>query len=78
MRVNDTSIQDDREEQLRPGEYREFQIDLETGRGGWRIRRNPLLLPLWGMYELSSDIVGGRMRMRDWVFLGIVLAIAMH
>ncbi|MGH2988157.1 MAG: hypothetical protein ACRDLO_15935 [Solirubrobacterales bacterium] len=58
-----------------PSEGWEFQIDPDTGRGDWHYREHLWLSPFRGLAELVSDICNGRMRTRDWVFIGILLVI---
>lgn len=58
-----------------PGEGWTVMIDPETGRVSEHWREHLWLAPLRGLAELCSDIAGGRMRTRDWVFLGVVVVL---
>lgn len=53
----------------------EFQIDPETGRGGWYVRESLMLAPLRGLRDLTIDIATGRMRGRDWLFVAALLIV---
>jgi hypothetical protein len=58
-----------------PGEGERFEIDPETGIGGWRYHEHLWLAPFRGLADLASDIRNGRMTTWDWVFVIVVLLI---
>lgn len=64
--------------ELQHGERRITQIDPETGLITESVRTNWTLLPIYGLVELVGDIVHGRMRTRDWVWLFIVVHVVLR
>jgi len=56
-----------------------FQIDPESGIGGWYPRRTwrdtLWVAPFVGLWEFVSDYRRGRLTTADWVFLAFVAAL---
>ncbi len=58
-----------------PGEGWELQIDMETGRGGWRYHEHLWLVPVRGLLDLWRDLSAVRLGFWHWFAIGALIGL---